>query len=523
MALVFLGLLVWWCLYVPYKPDLVFKALPGDASVVSIHRNLAERWDEFSGNPLTLSLFGALGIQSEDLASLGQDPESRAWLNALAGEKIALAFVPNMGLGHRPAWVAASWLGGRSQRFRWQLHWARTPVFRRLDNYRGHPMWLVRAPFLEPGSILTISLVEGMLLACLSQNPGDIRRVLDTYDGYQASVMSQTAFVEAIHPEREPASDDMGWVHFDAIHPRIGGSGGDLLYSIPLVTKERLKGRLSSRTPIPHLRSLTAPIQTGDLDRLWGGLPVVVAVVGRDTALNGLLFPQAPSWVRQLGRIVAAQNADAVFLGAFGDDYSGRIMGLKIPSLIAAVRCPNEESALKSISQALDRLNAQKRWGLIPRPFTAAGRQVFAIEATGESPMSRMTVEESPAYAVCGGWLLFSSNLDALLKLVERYERVESTQQASLAPWRNVADGSLAPVHGWIDLDRGSKTLRLAVSTWSLKMLLDNPTGSQQTRQQLNEAKAWIDAIAPLKELSFHIDSGVQESSLEIEIGSVTP
>jgi hypothetical protein len=519
LALLFVGLMVWWSLHVPYKPDLLFKAIPADATVVSVHRNLAERWDEFSANPLTFSLFSALGIKPEDLASLGKDPESRAWLDALAGRKIVLGFVPDLGLGNRSAWVAASWLGGQSQRFRWQLHWADSSVFRRLDNYRGHPMWLVRSPSLERGTVLTISLVEGMLLACLSHSPSDIRRVLDTYDGYRPSLLGHPQFVQSFHPQEESAVDDLGWVHVDALDPRIKSSGGDLVYAFPSIQKDYLKGSVSTPTPIPQLSSLPTLIQTEGLDRLWGGLPVAMVAIGRNTALNGLLLPRAPLWVKQVGRIVAAQDAEAVFLGAFGDEYSGRIMGLKVPSLIAAIRCSNEEETLKSIVQSLDRLNAARQWGLIPRPFTAAGHQVYAIEATGESPLSRMTAEESPAYTVIGGWLLFSSNLDALMKLVERYERVESMQQASQAPWKELVKDSKAPIHGWIDLDRGSKTLRLAVSTWSLKMLLENPSESQKTRQQLNEAKAWIDAIAPMKSCSFHLDSNDQGSSLTFTLG----
>ncbi len=518
LILLFLGLMAWWVLHVPYRPELMYKPLPRDATVVLAHRDLAGRWDAFSGNPITRSLLGALGMRPEDLADLSTNEESKAWMQKLAGKRVALAFVPHLGPSGKQAWVAASWLGADSQKLRWQMHWADRSVFRKMDPYRGHPCWMVQSTMFEPGTVLTISLVEGMLLACVSGHPLDIRRVLDTYDGYAPSLLASEDFCRAMAPEREPASDDCAWAHAPGLQVPGTNAPASLFLQLDQLQTNRLKASLLAAQTFSALHSATGTTSMRGLDRLWGPLPVAVLAMNKETAL-ALLSGSREPWLRQVHKLVKAQPGETLFLGAFADEYSGRLMGLKVPSLLAAIRCSDSTATLQSIRDALDHVNRSYRWGLIPRPFLAEGRQVHALESTGEGFMSRFTAEESPAYAVCGDWLVFSSNLDVLMKLVARYERVVSTEEAARSPWLAPLSQSEASIQGWLDLERAAKSLRLAISTWSLKLLLEDSSGSQRMRQNLNEAKAWIDAIAPMKAGVFQLTSDAEKTRLSLEMG----
>jgi len=74
-------------------------------------------------------------------------------------------------------------------------------------------------------------------------------------------------------------------------------------------------------------------------------------------------------------------------------------------------------------------------------------------------------------------------------------------------------------VAAWIDLAGGGKTLRLAVSTWSLKLFLEDPERTQATRDRLNELKAWIDALAPLETCRLTLASENDQTRLSFEMG----
>ena len=152
------------------------------------------------------------------------------------------------------------------------------------------------------------------------------------------------------------------------------------------------------------------------------------------------------------------------------------------------------------MKEALDRLNAHYQWGVIPREVPVGASRVFVVDGTaGNSYSMSLSLDEKPAYAVCGGWLLLASNLQSLQKLVGRYDDAKKSGAEVPRPgWQEGMEEEKAPCYCWVDLERGAKTLRMAVATYSLKLLIEDPQKTLHTRQELNEAKAWIDSLAPL-------------------------
>ena len=138
-------------------------------------------------------------------------------------------------------------------------------------------------------------------------------------------------------------------------------------------------------------------------------------------------------------------------------------------------------------------------------PIWPAKRWRSAAGKSSSSNSAALTLDERPAYAVVGKWLLFSSNLEALRKVAAFANRGGAL--AGTPVWARSMNETPAPAYGWIDLARGGKNLRLAVTTYSLKLLLEDPRGTYRVRQQLNDAMAWIDALMPLLICRFWVRS----------------
>jgi hypothetical protein len=61
--------------------------------------------------------------------------------------------------------------------------------------------------------------------------------------------------------------------------------------------------------------------------------------------------------------------------------------------------------------------------------------------------------------------------------------------------------------------------LRLALTTYGLKLLLADAEGTLGVRQRLNEAKAWIDSLTPLQTCSFWLRSDGQMMQAQFKAG----
>lgn len=512
---------VWWVLYVPYAPQRMYAAIPSGATFVSQHLDLVERWDAFSRNPVTRSLLSSAGLKASELKDLTEDPESRAWFRKLASRDVVVAFVPALGDFGEPAWVFASWIGGRSQRLRWTLSWQHVPGYTRIKPHRGRPCWRVSTPDLDPGLTVTISFVEGMLVGCVAKSTRAIGDVLDACDGLQPSMARREDFPSSGAWCSNSGALDRGWVDMAHLGKQGEGGLGTLAYEFSDLTPTSLVGLLCG--PVPALPA-TAPGQASDsesLGRLFGDLPLALGV-----ARTALLMPlvdetASPAWARVVRDVVKREGSETAAVALFGGEYGGRFKAIKVPAIVVGIPVANAEQALARVAEALDRLNARYRWGLIPRDVAVGSNHVYAIEGTAVPSYAVLTLEEKPAYAVCGGWLLLASNLGSLGKLVARYAEAGAVPTPRAAAWTRGADAAgNAPCYGWIDLVQGGKTVRLAITTYSLKLFLEDPEGTHRARQRLNEVKAWIDALAPLKNCRFWITPRRETIEVRFSMGT---
>lgn len=517
-VLVGAALTSWWVFHVPFAPERMFRTLPLNTAYVSVHRNLAGRWDAVSKNPLTQSLFRSLGIEPAKLRELARDPAARIWLDRLASHDLVVAYVPELGRPPTPAWVLVGWLGGQSQRLRWQLAWGRTPGFTPQAPHRGWRSWIIEESGLTSETPLTVALLEGVAVGVLSAQPTAISEILDTFDGLRPSLTTHPGFPGAGVWCQDPQVADRGWLNLPALGVWPATRNTWLAYEWSDLQPDRLSGCLCGPDPFGVAFSRYPRLQAGRLDALLGDTPQGLVLLSSDLVLPLLESADQPAWLRLFGEILRREKAGVVMLGLLGDEFSGRLKGLKLPTLLAGLPVEQESRTSAWMLEALDRLNAQYRWGLVPREVAAGTGRLTILEGTSTNVLASLPPTERPAYAVRGGWLLLASNAQGLSKLVDRFDQYPAAPPKA-PPWSVDLLNQPVPACAWLDLARAGKTLRLALSTWSLKLLLEDPRATQQTRQRLNEARAWVDSLMPLQVARLWLRSDGQRMEITFQLG----
>lgn len=513
-----LGAAAWWVLYTPYRPEHMYRALPAQTAFVSVHRDLSGRWDEVHRNPLIQTLFLALGVEPEDLQSLSEDPATRQWLDLLAADEALVAFVPSLGNPGEPAWLIVTWLGAKSQRLRWNLHWAKIKELTPHPPYRGWPSWTLDTE-KEGEPKLTFALVEGMGIGVFSKDPRLLNEVLDALDGVQPSLDRRPEFPGRTGIWcRDPRAPDRGWVNPEAWDAAVTSPVGPVTYEWSELQSGQLRGLVTGRDPFAVEFSRAPQLKTAGLDRLLGDLPQGVALLSPALALPYMEQPNRAAWLRLLAEVIRLEKAGVIAVGLVGDEYSGRLKGIKLPTLVTGIPVGDEARAAAWLREAFDRLNARYRWGLVPREVSAGRGRMTIVEGTSTNFLSSLPPAECPAYLLRGGWLLLASNSEGLGRLAERFDGLPTNRPAPAA-WAGDLAAEPAPAYLWLDLARAAKTLRTAISTYSLKLLFEDPSGSQETRQKLNEAKAWIDSLVPLNRARFWMRSDGTRMEISYKLG----
>lgn len=136
--------------------------------------------------------------------------------------------------------------------------------------------------------------------------------------------------------------------------------------------------------------------------------------------------------------------------------------------------------------------------GLVMTETRMGDWPVYVIEGTGDSAYSRLRFRERAAFAVIDGWFIGSTHSFPLMQLIGRYDRPEALFDADQGGWQRSVRQGQSVAYGYTDIRGGARTLRLALSAYSVKLLFDDPQSSRETRQRINEARAWIDTLEPM-------------------------
>jgi len=515
LLIVFAALTFLWCLYVPYAPKRLYRPIPANAAFVSQHKGLPDRWTEFYHNPLAFSLLLSTGLKPAAIRDLEVNPEVRPWFEKLASRDLVISYVPKFGSRREPVWVASSWIGGGSQRFRWQLNLGGIEGFTRSKPYRGRYYWIVDTPLLRPDYTLTISLVEGMIIACLSWHHETMEEVLDTYDGLIPSVAERGDFPKSDAWCAEANVLDRGWIDLPGLmgFRRLGSQ--PVVYEFSELSPAAAVGVACSPGLMSGGLAGTEPVKAGALGRVLRDAPVGVGLV------QSSLLPEAkgPLWLRMFSDFVETQNADTTMVALFGNEYSGRFKGIRVPTVMAGIPVEDEGAAVSEAIGWLDRLNAHYQWGLIPHHTRVGDTTVRIVEGTGDNIYSSLRLDEKAAFAVRDGWFILSSNSDSLIRLLENAQSELPPGAESRVPWVRAIDEASAPAYAWVDAARGSRTFIIAIGAYSLKLLMQDPEKTMPLRERLNQAKRWIDALEPMGVVRVWLDAEGEDVRVRFRIG----
>ncbi|MCS6770534.1 MAG: hypothetical protein NZ740_00735 [Kiritimatiellae bacterium] len=506
------GAALWWAFHVPRTVRGPWNAVPADATWVTAHQRLAGRWDVLSENRLLKSLAGAMGVETEDWEALIVSPEIRRVIDWLGQDELILAYVPSMPLTGRPAWVFAAWLGGRSQRLRWSLKSVDDPTLKPASARNGWRVWVWTPKGLKGGERITFSIVEGMVVGCIAADAIGIEDVLACVDGLAPS-LADTAAPRTPPDEGIP---DWGWVRI--------GNGQDGGSFIRFAMDFRPNGGFRGKVAVPGGWPAAVATDSSDLKELaalLGERPTAVLVAGRPLAAAWLAKASNNLLGREFAALFGSSSTGAAGFALLGGPFSGRYRAVRLPTLVGGFSTETPDSVVADVQAALDRINAATPWGLVLHPISVGTQRVYAIESTGRSAYAAAEMNERLAFAVLGRSVVFSSNAGALLALLResRSAADHDVDQTSLSAALGRMHKRNAGAYLGFDLTEGAKMARLAITAWSLKLLIENPTGSLPFRERLNAAKGWIDAIAPQRKLEVWALPGPGRIEYEFALG----
>jgi hypothetical protein len=495
---------IWWAGYVPYDPLAIYRPVPATASLVGRHLALPARWNDLLANPLALALMRTAGIRTEDAAQLVADPDARQWFDKLAGREGTLAYLPAR-LGGAPAWMAVSHLGGQSQKLRWQLALFRVPGYTRLKIFPGRSVWEVDATGLAAGQHLVIAFGEGVIMACVSESIQVIAEVLGAYDGNGPRLLDREASFARFAGGDDRSVPDRFWIRDESGFASPADPA--IMVDVPALRGDRIAVTATAHgtAQVPVDRPAVADLDA--LARRLGSAPCAVALVQREALLPWLSQPWLRSDARYALRTIAEVASDRVALVLLDGEMGGRLAwgvmrklglsGLRVPTVLLATSAPDAAAADAAIQRVLDISNARYRAAFVLRPVPLPGATLHVLESAGGNEwVDELAPSDRPAYAVVDGWLLVASNVAALQKLVES-DPAGSSGASGVPVWFSQAARPGA-ASAWLDLARSGKLARDAIATWSMAQMFQNREDSRASREQLNDIRAWIDALVPL-------------------------
>jgi len=540
LVVLFVSSIGWWVFYFPYSAEKLYRAIPQNATFISEHGRLAERWKTIAGNPLTLSLLATVGFQYEDTAKTVADPDVRAMVEKLAGKNVVIAYVPSLRGSGRPAWVLSSWVGGNGQVFRWSTAGIMAGInLKEVRLNTGRSIWTLVEKENPSDPDVSIAIVEGVLLMCLSSDPTDVKCLVDRIE-YGAPLQPdlQDRFIAGRNGGDEQVMD-RGWIRWkepkgddylvrrlkyvltahDARHSEGWVSGdADLLLpspkggqSVTNVTEKGAGFSLKDSTGIENLKDVP-------------GVSPDAFLVAPFALFEPLLMDkESPRGVRIVTRALKSQadTNTAFFLSMFGGERSGRILGLKVPTFLVGVHVADEGRSMGKVSETVDILNASYKLSVIPRREDVAGRAVIVVESTRQQGVfDSIAPTDKPAVTCKGRWLTISSSFETLTNVVCRQAQDESANGQWARGIRSVKD---CAGYMWVDFERSSEAIKHAIAAYSLVLMAQNSGESSETRKQLAVLDTWVRGLKPVKTAEFKLTFSGDQFRVGFSLGPAGP
>jgi hypothetical protein len=198
-----------------------------------------------------------------------------------------------------------------------------------------------------------------------------------------------------------------------------------------------------------------AQLQAG-LGAVSGGLVVAPSAV-LEPLLRTMDARTANLYRDTVMPVLAAEGVMAV--GLLREAYSGRLLGFKTPSLVAAASVPPGFDLNAALPPLLDRWNGAFGLALLTRERNGEdGARFLVIDDARSGIYSSMQPAEKPVLWQVGPWLLMASNLRTAQEVRRRMGQPAGDLPQG-AWWPAAADAPGA-LHCWVDFNAAGTALR---------------------------------------------------------------
>ena len=482
------GLSVFWILFASGTPENLVHAHPNDATLFTVHEQIASRYPELINNPLAKSVLASAGFSPSDVEAYLKTEGHRLIRWLLSGE-ITLAYKPIDDSGMPEVWSFTDSLGYLTAPTRLLVHLGLFSGVEFWTTYNTFQIYRLKLSDTALNGFFTFCFVEEGIIGCISENPRAIYALIRHYavrDSRLGSVYNQ------LHNNPETAkAPDKGWA-MTSTQP--------CSFAFTAISSNRIAGMLhvsrssaSSAHPLPELSS-TALQWLGDA-------PVGLFSTTAETAVDifrSLLPLPAHPFIQYFMELFSPTG---VFAAILDERYFGRYLGMKLPVLVIGLELHDDfGNATNLLNRFIDELNARRQLGLILETVDTDGlTTVYSVEGTSGNFYSQLPVNERIACAVAPHLVLISNSADTLGLLMDQKisAPLMANSKAKFTP--TVATGTTARL--WFDLNGGGKALRLALTAYGVKLLDAHPQDSHAVWQNINEFKAWIEAMGPMQTL----------------------
>jgi len=491
LVLLYAGATAWWVFYFPEDRALLYRAVPPDAVFVTEHERLGQRWSSVCTNTFVVWLWEISGSTRDEALAAASDPGLAKLLRWLAHRRTVACYAPRFGPAGWPAWIIASDSGWRGQAARAVFASGLVRNFRR--NTVGIRTWYT-SPASSSGWRTSATLVQGIAVVCFSRDPSAARYAAERMEQWSPGF---APLEMSIRQEGRASFPDRGWFDRGLIFPDCAGISHafDLDVESPDWTRIRVKSALSCSDNLRALREMDAAASIGGL--FSRDPELLLLVPGRVADLIASNAPSSSRWASVARIADAARDHDwPVIAAMFGGELSGRILGLRVPTVALGLHLQNPEAGHDLVSAAFDELNSKHAMGLVAsRPDS--GRPNLTLIGMSSNPlMGALRNEDMPALVNRGPWLLFFSNAGAADKVMPRLPG--SGRGCGWLDAMNERDGAVG--FAWVNFENANKAMRDALAVLSLALKLQAGDGGERLRSNLDNARAWIKAAVSLGE-----------------------
>lgn len=526
----FAGAAIWWSVWFPYAPHRVRGAIPQRAVMVGEHENLARDVRLLLKNPSIRESIHVLGGPVDSIDAFLTSGLGR-WLSAcLGGRYTVTAFVPRGLSGAPAAWVVASWGGVRAQLTRWMMEVGLIPGWERLPGRAPIPCYRLRTQ--GDGPVLSAAIYEGVVLLAYSR---DARRVMSMVRRLAYGRPSSHLFAG---PERAGARVGVCW------SPRvIGAPRGELRWSlpstntialhakwppglaVPMVLPQSRYGKMPVLMPTDVLPAAPSVgrVQLSESDRglVRAGLgPLSGAVLQIPLSMAGGLLGGPEGGIKRAFQALIKPGLDTegvLLLGLLRDAYSGRLLGIKTPSIVMAARTAPDFNLAAELPGLLDRCNAQLGMSLMARrrPDPDTGEVRFTIDEARNGIYASMKTNAKPVLWQVGRWIFLASNFAAA---GEVNRAVQIGGDVPQPEWWAAAWARPNAIHGWCDFASAGSAVRKLSALHAIVRIAQGEH-SQPAVTLMERTGRVVSALEPFTQGCMQVQAGPEAWKVDVRLG----